>query len=683
MIRLLIIFSLAICLGLCAATLPAQPNYALNRTATVTPACPDSYWVNGGSAATAHARLTDGITTTTGDVWGMMAAWDNTLTGPVEIIIDLGSVQTDIGEVYLDNAVNPWGSKALQSAAVGGSSDGSGYTNWGAMTDGGSGDVTHRWSWSGSAHAARFVKLTLNWPDLGNGSQALYEIGVLGGGVVTANNLALGAAATATPVFPAGYWVNGSSATALLRLTDGITTTTGDVWGMMAAYDNTLVSDAAIVVDLGASYTSIGSVRIDIAQNPWGSKNLGSGFVYGSTDGTNYTLWGPLTDTATGDVTHPWTWNGWAKTARYVKFQLSWPDLGNGSQAIYEIRVLDGGVPEPVNQAAGKSVTTSPEPPIGYWVNGGATTVAYARLTDGDTTTTGDVWGKMCAWDNTLNTPVTILLDLGSVVSNLGSAQLDVPVNAFGTKNLASAKLYGSSDGVNFQLWGSLADEGTGEQMHPWRWSGVARTARYVKFIVNWPDLGNGSQALYEVSVFDGGTPGPIIQNYALDTSTTSDPEFPGGYWVNGDVPTAHLRLTDGTTSQLGDVWGLMAAYDNTLNTTATIVVDLQEARTDIGSVRLDAAVNDFGTKNPSLIRVSGSSNGTTYVPWGLLSDGSSGSNMHEWTWAGDAPAARYVRFEVVWPDLLNGSQALYELYVFSKDQQPLNAVPASEWTLY
>ncbi|MCX7017633.1 MAG: hypothetical protein WCK47_07040 [bacterium] len=336
------------------------------------------------------------------------------------------------------------------------------------------------------------------------------------------------------------------------------------------------------------------------------------------------------------------------------------------------------------NYALGKSVTVTPEFPAGYWVNGGTTEIPHLRMTDGLTSTGGDDWSVMGAWDNTLMDPVEIIIDLDTVKTDIGAAQVDNAVNPWGMKACNAISIYGSMDGTAFTKWGNLTTTNTATNAnYEWRCSGVARSARYVKFILNWPYPGAGAEGIYEIAVHGGGTPGPYTDNYAWDMTVQAIPEFPGDYWVNSSVEAAHMRMTDGATASTGEDWTKMAAYDAANAVTPTyIIVDMQSVKTDIASVRVDNPVKpSSGPKPCDSITVSGSTNNTDYMPWGSLTTTGTGSNdMYPWIWSGGPVEARYVKFEFNWPNPGSGSQAFYEVYVFSTQRNP-SGVP--EWGLY
>ncbi|MCD6385852.1 hypothetical protein J7M23_08765 [Candidatus Sumerlaeota bacterium] len=181
--------------------------------------------------------------------------------------------------------------------------------------------------------------------------------------------------------------------------------------------------------------------------------------------------------------------------------------------------------------------------------------------------------------------------------------------------------------------------------------------------------------AMITVSVLS--TPASAQLNYALGKSYTVDPLLtPSSVWWLGEDPP-YTKWTDGSSNF---VWGDMTGWQGPdYVSSATIVLDLGETKTDIGKVQVDQMVSHVSTVYEcNQIKCYGSENGVDFTFWGDLDAPGMGGDeiILVWSWEPtEAKTARYVKYELYWPSENQGSHKLLsEIYVF-KYQAPASSV--------
>lgn len=154
--------------------------------------------------------------------------------------------------------------------------------------------------------------------------------------------------------------------------------------------------------------------------------------------------------------------------------------------------------PAQADLAVGASYTSVP--PIttassGWWLGEDPPNV---KFTDGASVFD---WGYMTGWQGPDGvSSVTLVLDLGSVRTDLGNVRVDEMVSHASTVYESDwMKCYGSVDGVNYDYWGELfaPNLGDDETILNWIWTAPAeKTARYVKYELDWPAANQYSHKL-------------------------------------------------------------------------------------------------------------------------------------------------------------------------------------------
>lgn len=139
--------------------------------------------------------------------------------------------------------------------------------------------------------------------------------------------------------------------------------------------------------------------------------------------------------------------------------------------------------------------------------------------------------------------------------------------------------------------------------------------------------------------------------NIALTESYSASPDITdtGTWWLGENAP--HVKYTDGlSTWGWADVTGWMGGTVPLRNIDLT--VDLGEIHADIQGAEVDQFVSaSSGAAGSDSVAVSGSTDGTTFTPWGAMtvSGPPATEAMYLWSWTGSSQTARYVRFRISW----------------------------------
>jgi len=139
--------------------------------------------------------------------------------------------------------------------------------------------------------------------------------------------------------------------------------------------------------------------------------------------------------------------------------------------------------------------------------------------------------------------------------------------------------------------------------------------------------------------------------NIALTESYSASPDITdtGTWWLGENAP--HVKFTNGVSNWAwGDVTGWMGGTVPLKNIDLT--VDLGELHADIQGAEVDQFVSvSSGVPGSDSIAVSGSTDGTTFSPWGTMTvtGPPATETMFLWSWTGSSQTARYVRFRISW----------------------------------
>ncbi len=141
-----------------AGNISAQPvNYAAGMTYTADPPLRTDWLGDSGG------ELTDGVKDW---AWGPVTGWDGSAANPRSVVIDLGSVKSDIGSVVVTVFVSVGSAVAPQKQIlVSGSSTSAtaGFAEWGEAVTKDTGDeANYTYTWTGGPFAARWVKVILD-----------------------------------------------------------------------------------------------------------------------------------------------------------------------------------------------------------------------------------------------------------------------------------------------------------------------------------------------------------------------------------------------------------------------------------------------------------------------------------------------------------------------------------------
>ncbi|MCX7018091.1 MAG: hypothetical protein WCK47_10225 [bacterium] len=157
---------------------------------------------------------------------------------------------------------------------------------------------------------------------------------------------ALGKSYTSNPpITPTSSWWLGEDPP-WVKFTDGISAW---AWGAVTGWQGSdAVGMTTITIDLGSVKTDIAKVQVDqFVSTSSAVYASDSARCLGSTDGTNFTVWGDMTTTGTSSDTETmWYWvyeTASYKTAQYMMVEMDYASSVGGHKLLSEIWVFSPG----------------------------------------------------------------------------------------------------------------------------------------------------------------------------------------------------------------------------------------------------------------------------------------------------------------------------------------------------